>query len=64
MTLDQLHQRMRELELQAENIRASLYQVVGAIADCQWWIDKLHQEQGDASQAQQDGQGVQREHQS
>ena len=63
MTLDQLHQRMRELELQAENIRASLYQVVGAIADCQWWIDKL-QEQGDASQAQQDGQSVQREHQS
>jgi hypothetical protein len=62
MTLDQLHQRMRELELQAENIRASLYQVVGAIADCQWWIDKL-QEQGDASQAQQDGQGVPREHQ-
>ena len=62
MTLSQLHQRMRELELQAENIRASLYQVVGAIADCQWWIDKL-QEQGDASQAQQDGQGVQREHQ-
>ena len=62
MTLDQLHQRMRELELQAENIRASLYQVVGAIADCQWWIDKL-QEQGDASQAQQDGQRVQREHQ-
>ena len=60
MTLDQLHQRMRELELQAENIRASLYQVVGAIADCQWWIDKL-QEQGDASQAQQDGQGVQSE---
>lgn len=63
MTLDQLHQRMRELELQAENIRASLYQVVGAIADCQWWIDKLHQEQGDASKTQQDGQGVQREHQ-
>jgi prefoldin subunit 5 len=60
MTLDQLHQRMRELELQAENIRASLYQVVGAIADCQWWIDKL-QEQGHASQAQQDGQGVQSE---
>ena len=60
MTLDQLHQRMRELELQAENIRASLYQVVGAIADCQWWIDKL-QEQGNASQAQQDGQGVQGE---
>ena len=62
MTLDQLHQRMRELELQAENIKASLYQVVGAIADCQWWIDKL-QEQGNASQAQQDGQGVPREHQ-
>ena len=62
MTLDQLHQRMRELELQAENIRASLYHVVGAIADCQWWIDKL-QEQGDAFEAQQDGQGVQREHQ-
>ena len=62
MTLSQLHQRMRELELQAENIRASLYQVVGAIADCQWWIDKL-QEQGDAFEAQQDGQGVQREHQ-
>jgi hypothetical protein len=62
MTLDQLHQRMRELELQAENIRASLYQVVGAIADCQWWIDK-YQEQGHASQAQQDGQGVPREHQ-
>lgn len=61
MTLDQLHQRMRELELQAENIRASLYQVVGAIADCQWWIDKHNQEQSHASQAQQDGQGVQSE---
>jgi hypothetical protein len=34
--------------------------VVGAIADCQWWIDQL-QEQGNASQAQQDGQGVQGE---
>lgn len=62
MTKQLLEQRYRELQAQAENIRASLYQVVGAIADVEWWMEKL-KESDDASEAQQDGQGVQREHQ-
>jgi prefoldin subunit 5 len=62
MTKELLEQRYRELQAQAENIRASLYQVVGAIADVEWWMEKL-KESDHASEAQQDGQGVQREHQ-
>ena len=33
---------------------ASLYQCAGAIADVQYWIDRITQEQADASQAEQD----------
>ena len=58
MTLEQLRQRLRELEAQAESIKASLYQCAGAIADVQYWIDRITQEQADASQAEQDGTGV------
>ena len=57
MTLEQLQQRMRELEQQAESIKASLYQCAGAIADCQYWIDKA-KEQSDASEAEQDRESV------
>ena len=56
MTKELLEQRYRELQAQAENIRASLYQVVGAIADVEWWIEKL--KEAEHAEEKQDTEGV------
>lgn len=56
MTKQLLEQRYRELQAQAENIRASLYQVVGAIADVEWWMEKL--KEAENAEKEQDSEGV------
>lgn len=56
MTKELLEQRYRELQAQAENIRASLYQVVGAIADVEWWMEKL--KEAEHAEKEQDSEGV------
>ncbi len=56
MTKELLEQRYRELQAQAENIRASLYQVVGAIADVEWWMEKLNEAEN--AEKEQDTEGV------
>jgi hypothetical protein len=56
MTKELLEQRYRELQAQAENIRASLYQVVGAIADVEWWMEKL--KEAEHAEEEQDSEGV------
>lgn len=56
MTKQLLEQRYRELQAQAENIRASLYQVVGAIADVEWWMEKL--KEAEHAEEEQDSEGV------
>lgn len=56
MTKQLLEQRYKELQAQAENIRASLYQVVGAIADVEWWMEKL--KEAEHAEKEQDSEGV------
>lgn len=56
MTKELLEQRYKDLQAQAENIRASLYQVVGAIADVEWWMEKL--KEAEHAEKEQDSEGV------
>ena len=48
MNIEQVQKRMEELQTQAKQQEAVLFQISGAIQDCQYWLAEMFKEKANA----------------
>ena len=57
MNVEQVQKRLEELQAQAKQQEANLFQISGAIQDCQFWLCELSKEVANATDQVNDTQG-------
>ena len=57
MNIEQVQKRMEELQTQAKQQEAVLFQLSGAIQDCQFWLNEMSKEKANAVDQINDSQG-------
>jgi hypothetical protein len=45
MNREQIAERMKALQDAQKRLEAEIYQVSGAMADCNWWLNKILEEE-------------------
>jgi uncharacterized coiled-coil protein SlyX len=48
MNVEQVQKRLEELQAQAKQQEAVLFQISGAIQDCQFWLNEMSKEKANA----------------